>query len=148
MTNIFDITAFGAIGDGVFDCTQAIQAALDAAGEVRGAVVVPPGNYLTGYVRAHPFTCVTGFPAWSFRDNGASNLILKDANQPCLLDITGAFGCTVRGICLDGRKLGDEIHGIMLANDCMGFFRGEGEDTPTMAAIRRSAARIFGWSAA
>ena len=44
MTNVFDITAFGAVGDGVTDCTAAIQTALDRAGEVCGCVTVPPGT--------------------------------------------------------------------------------------------------------
>ena len=51
MTNIFDITAFGAVGDGVTDNTAAIQSALDAAAECRGVVQVPPGNYMTGKLK-------------------------------------------------------------------------------------------------
>ena len=30
MKNVFDITDFGAVGDGFFDCTESVQAALDA----------------------------------------------------------------------------------------------------------------------
>ena len=48
MKNVFDITAYGAVGDGVTDNTAAIQAALDDAAKCRGVVQVPPGNYLTG----------------------------------------------------------------------------------------------------
>ncbi|MBQ3817009.1 MAG: hypothetical protein II802_01905 [Clostridia bacterium] len=44
MINCFDITDFGALSDGRTDCTKAIQAALDKAGEVEGKVIVPPGG--------------------------------------------------------------------------------------------------------
>ena len=45
----FDVTAFGAVGDGEARCTAAIQAALDAASDADGGVVVvPAGTYRTG----------------------------------------------------------------------------------------------------
>ena len=44
MVNIFDVTDFGAVGDGVTNSTSAFQTALDKAGEVKEEVVVPPGN--------------------------------------------------------------------------------------------------------
>ena len=46
---IFDVTRFGAVGDGRRSCTSAIQRALDACARAGGGVVqVPPGRYLTG----------------------------------------------------------------------------------------------------
>ena len=45
MINVFDITEFGAVGDGVTDCTDAVQKAFDAAKDCKGQVVVPPGSY-------------------------------------------------------------------------------------------------------
>ena len=45
----FDVTAFGAVGDGEARCTAAIQAALDTASDAGGGrVVVPAGTYRTG----------------------------------------------------------------------------------------------------
>jgi hypothetical protein len=44
------VTDFGAVADGRTLNTDAIQAALDAAGEGGGVVTVPPGVYLTGTV--------------------------------------------------------------------------------------------------
>ena len=47
----FHIAAYGAVGDGVFDCTAAITAAIATASEAGGGrVVVPPGVWLTGAV--------------------------------------------------------------------------------------------------
>ena len=46
MVNVFDITEFGAVGDGATDSTEAIQKAMDAAKDCMGKVVVPPGKYM------------------------------------------------------------------------------------------------------
>src|SRR4051812_42658486 len=46
---VFDVTRFGAQGDGKTRCTKALQAALDAAARAGGGTVMfPPGTYLTG----------------------------------------------------------------------------------------------------
>ena len=48
----FPITRFGAIGDGVTDCTGAIAAAVAAAVAVGGGrVLIPEGTFLTGAIR-------------------------------------------------------------------------------------------------
>jgi polygalacturonase len=47
----FDITKFGAVGDGVKSCTHAIRAAIDACHRSGGGlVVVPDGRFLTGAI--------------------------------------------------------------------------------------------------
>lgn len=47
----FDITQFGARGDGITDCTSAIKKAIDACSLAGGGrVVVPSGKYLTGAI--------------------------------------------------------------------------------------------------
>lgn len=46
--NEFLITKFGAVGDGKSDCTAAIGKAIEACHKVRGRVVVPEGEFLTG----------------------------------------------------------------------------------------------------
>jgi len=47
----FDITSFGAVGDGTTDCTEAINKAItQCSGDGGGKVIVPEGIYLTGAV--------------------------------------------------------------------------------------------------
>src|SRR5881392_1606225 len=47
----FDITAFGAVGDGVTDCTAAINGAIRACNAAGGGrVVVPSGKFFTGAI--------------------------------------------------------------------------------------------------
>jgi polygalacturonase len=47
----FNITAYGAIGDGKTDCTEAFRKAITACHEAGGGrVVVPAGTYLTGAI--------------------------------------------------------------------------------------------------
>src|ERR1017187_7218814 len=47
----FVITKFGAVGDGITDCTAAIAKAVDACSEAGGGrVVVPAGEFLTGAI--------------------------------------------------------------------------------------------------
>ena len=99
MINCFDITDFGALSDGRTDCTKAIQAALDKAGEVEGKVIVPPGEYLCGYLRLPRNVTVKGTYAWEFGRNGGSVLKLNDNKVPCLMDITAAFGLESKRIC-------------------------------------------------
>lgn len=113
MQNVFDVTAFGAVGDGKTDCTAAMQSALDAAGKVCGSVIVPPGKYVTSTLSIPPSVCFTGFPGWGYRETGGSVLLLRDESAKCLIDLTGAHGCTVKNLQLLGNyAMGENIHGI------------------------------------
>lgn len=115
MKNVFDITSFGAVGDGVTDCTQMIQKALDAAADCKGCVIVPPGKYSVGRLKLHGSgVSLVGAVGWGYRVDGASCFLLNDASADCLLDVTGAFGCTVQGMTFNGGRLGRGIHGIKL----------------------------------
>ena len=134
MKNVFDITEYGAVGDGAADCTAAIQRALDDAAAVNGTVIVPPGRFCTGELRMGKHTRLEGGSAWSFRTDGVSTLVLNDPEARFLIDITGAFGCTISGVCLDGRELGRCIHGVYLRWER--YNGGDEEDTPTIDDCR------------
>ncbi len=131
MLNVRD---FGAAGDGKADDTTAIQKALDAAAETRATVLIPPGTFLASGVKLRPHTGLAGAPTWSYRDFGGSILRLADGDAPCLLDLTGAVGVTLNGLCLDGGKLPGRTHGVMVDKDDY----GEQEDNPRIERCRIS----------
>ncbi len=134
MQNVFDIREFGAAGDGVTDDTDAIRSAVQAASACRGTVLVPPGRYLTGKITLAPGVRLEGKSAWSFTSFGASEFVLRSAEETCLIDITGAFGASVSGMSLNGCDLGDNIHGIYHHWDK--YNGGDEEDTPTVEDCR------------
>lgn len=139
MKTEFNIIDFGAIGDGRTDCTIAVQNALNAASSCSGKVLVPPGKYLVGHLEMKGLgVSLVGSSAWSYRSDASSVFILNDDKTDCMLNITGAFGCAIRGMSLCGNKLGDAntnpIHGIKLFWD--EYNGGSEEDTPTIDDCR------------
>ena len=136
MVNVFDITQFGAVGDGVTDCTAAIQEAMDAASGCMGKVVVPPGIYMvSGNLKMRgQGVSLEGSSAWSFRNDGASVFKLNSDTADCMIDISGAFGCSIKGMSLNGSRLGQNIHGVKLYWPA--YNGGGQEDTPTIDDCR------------
>ncbi len=127
---IFDICEMGAVGDGKTDCTAVIQKAMDLAGACGGVVSIAPGNYLTGRLCVRAGITICGNAAWSYGAPGGSVLTLNDAHASCLLDITGAQGVRLERLCLEGKGLGSEIHGVFLSWD--DYNGGGREDTPVI----------------
>ena len=125
---------FGAKGDGKTDDTKAIQKALDSAAGTHGTVFVPEGVYMCGELKMSPGVGIYGFPVWSYRNSRGAVLRLNDSAANCLLNLTGAYGTMVNGICLHGGKLGGDrpIHGIMVDKPDY----GSEENTPRIDGCR------------
>jgi hypothetical protein len=109
-----DARKVGARGDGKTNDTMALQRAIDGAAETSGGVFVPPGIYLTNELHIRPGVSLTGVAAWNYSSGGGSVLRLAGAESSCLLNMTDARGATIDGLSLDGRDLGNGIHGIAL----------------------------------
>ncbi len=109
-----NVRDFGATGDGKTDDTKALQRALDAAGELQGALFVPPGVYLCADLQMRPNTALLGIPTWDYHQAGGTVLRLADSAAKCLLNIGTATGGTINGLGFDGAGLGQGIHGIFL----------------------------------
>jgi hypothetical protein len=110
----FNARDFGAAGDGKTDDTGAIQRALDAAAKTQASVFLPDGIFLCSTLKLHPQVGLVGDPTWNYQRPGGPVLRLNDDQARCLLDMTGAIGSTVNGISLDGQRLGEGVHGILV----------------------------------
>lgn len=131
--SMLDIRDFGAVGDGITDCTAAIQAALDKAGEFGGCVYIPAGTFLCHDLKMRHHTSIQGHASWSFRTFAGSVLKLNDENARCMIDITAAYGATVSGLSMDGGLLGTEVHGILLDKEVPNL---QEEDSPRIDTCR------------
>jgi len=115
-----NVRDLGAAGDGKKDDTAAIQKAIDTAAQTGGSVHVPAGTYLCSTLTMRPYVALTGVPAFGYRKPGGSIIRLADKRARCLIDITGATGATLEGLCLDGRDLGSGTHGVLLDKEDFG----------------------------
>jgi len=80
---VFDARAYGAVGDGTTNDRAAIQAALDAAANTGGSVVLSGGTFLSGTVEVHGNTTL-------FIDSSATLLGSKNAaDYPTQTPATG-----------------------------------------------------------
>ncbi len=61
-TQVYDVTRFGAKGDGMHDNTTSIQAAIDSCAITGGTVFVPSGQFLTGtlYLKSNIILHISG----------------------------------------------------------------------------------------
>jgi hypothetical protein len=113
MINVKD---YGACGDGSTDDTAAVQQAIDAAAERQETVYLPAGIYPVSGLRIHDYTGIKGDAGWSYLKPGGSVLRLTNPKATCLLDWTSSRGSRITGVCLDGARLGEGIHGLHMAH--------------------------------
>lgn len=117
-SSVLNVKNFGAKGDGNTSDTEAIQKALDAAGEINGTVWFPSGVYRCHDLKVPPYVTLLADSAWIFRcEKRGAVLELDSTEASCLLDITGSYGVRIRGLMLNGiRDTEKPIHGIYLNN--------------------------------
>lgn len=130
--NAFNVRTAGAKGDGATDDTAVFQSLLDLAAETQATVYVPPGTYLVGGLKMHPYTGITGEPAYSWKGTGGSTLRLADPDVASLLDITLAIGARISGLCLDGALMGSAVHGVLVDKPDYGVT----EDSPLIEGCK------------
>ena len=128
MRNAMD---YGAKGDGTTDDTKAIQSALNKAALTNGAVFIPEGNYLCSELRVPEGIGIHGLPAWSYR-KGMGTVLTFTGQGTCLINLTGAFGAYLYGLCLNGKRIKGGAHGILIDKPDY----GKQEDTPRIDTCR------------
>lgn len=120
----FDVTHFGAVGDGVTDDTAAIQAAVDAAAAVFGEVYFPPGAYLI----TEPIVLPRGvrlrgtqMGLWKIGDDEQTCYLLVDAS------FSGSAAILINDKTLAGESLDTsmiQIEGLGIDGDTVGSVHG------------------------
>ena len=113
-SSVFNVKDFGAVGDGQTPDSDAIQKALDAAGKVQGTAYFPAGNYRCHDLNVSPHTTVLAEPQWAYgRPDAGAVLTIDSEEADCVLNISEAYGCHIRGIFLRGNRRATKIqHGI------------------------------------
>ena len=129
MLNVMD---FGAKGDGKTDDTEAFQKAMAKAALTNGAVFIPEGNFLCSELKVPEGIGLHGLPAWSYRKGMGTVLTLKEGGSKCLINLTGAFGAYLYGLCLNGNNIEGGAHGILVDKPDY----GKQEDTPRIDTCR------------
>jgi len=112
-SSVFNVKDFGAKGDGKTADSVAIQKTLDVAGKEQGTAYFPSGNYKCHDLKVHPFSTVLSEPQWAYGPDAGAVLTIDSESADCVLNISEAYGCHIRGIFLRGNRKAQKIqHGI------------------------------------
>ncbi len=128
---MINATEFGAKGDGVTDDTSAIRKAMEKAALTNGAVFIPEGRYLCSELKVPEGIGLHGLPAWSYRKGMGTVLVYKGGGKS-LINLTGAYGAYLYGLCLNGNDVQGGAHGILIEKPDY----GQQEDTPRIDTCR------------
>ena len=105
--NLIDVRDHNAVGDGKTDDTAAIQKALDKAAETKATVHIPEGVFCCSTLKMPPNVGLVGNPTWDYRHQRRIGPAAGRQIGRALLDVTGAFGVRITGLCLEGARLGE-----------------------------------------
>ena len=148
--NRYNILNYGADPSGQQDSSEAIQRAIDEAAadnkNLGGIVYVPSGVYLCSNLKMKTGVTLQGSGSWGYRRMGGCVLMLNQnkAEAKCLIDLTGAYACTLSDLTISGssdgrapgacRADGSGIHGVYLDYPALGARGGKTEeDIPTLS---------------
>ena len=124
-SSVFNVKDFGALGDGRTADSAAIQKALDAAGKVQGTAYFPSGNYRCHDLKVFPYTTVLAEPQWAYNPDAGAILTIDSEEADCVLNISEAYGCHIRGIFLRGNRRAAKIQHGIFQNHATEFTRRE-----------------------
>jgi parallel beta-helix repeat protein len=115
-----NIKDFGARGDGKTDDTRALLAAIREAEASEGTIYFPTGEYCIHPVKLPSHITLLGNSAWAYAnkdrkdDDYAGRTVISalSGDARALFDLGSERGTRIVGLTLDGRKLGETMHGV------------------------------------
>lgn len=129
---------FGAAADGEANDTEAIRKAFAEAEKTGKTVFFPAGIYKTEELKVPMEVEIKAQPTWSYSRRGRTVIIPASENQRCVFNVANALGTSIYGICIDGRNMGENIHGI--------YMNREEHTTPGEHSLRIDTCLVFGCS--
>ncbi len=112
-SDVYNVKAYGAVGDGTTNDTVAIQAAIDAASPTKGKVVFPIGNYAVGALtigtEGQRYTCELIGATWQgdigqTHAGGVKLTLISGTNASMFTVASTAAPCRFENLYLDGNR--------------------------------------------
>jgi hypothetical protein len=101
---VFDVTAYGAVGNGSTDDTTAVQAAATAAGTAGGVLYFPPGDYLIDPITVDNNSATPWVHGITIKGSGhVSRIAARTGATGQLITVTGGYA-HISDLYVDGRN--------------------------------------------